>query len=179
MTWPADREVDLKYWNARLVWRLDEAVAIKNGIDPRIFITDDRSGDGYHVRGPKASHKEIPGLYRDLNDVCQMAENGVFPVHREGANADTPMFWTVKPEDFKKACWADSDNESPLGAKERNRLLIIIAALCKYASIDWTERGIAGRVEKIIADELATTVDDGTIKKALDKIPDVLKNLKK
>lgn len=176
MTWPTDSVVDLEYWNARLVWRLVEAVAIKKGLDPRIFITEDRSGDGFHKLGPKSALKEIPGFHRDLDDVCQMAMNGVLPVQKEGANADVPMFWTVRPGDFKKACGADSDNEKPLSARERNRLLLIIAALCKHAAIDWRERGAAGRVAQITDD--LSHVDEETIKKALDKIPDVLKNLR-
>lgn len=53
---------------------------------------------------------------------------------------------------------------------ERNTLLTIIAALCKYEGLDPQGRGAAQRIMEM-TDDLGAHVDDGTIRTALAKIP--------
>jgi len=56
---------------------------------------------------------------------------------------------------------------------ERNTLLTIIAALCKYERLDPQGRGAAQRLMEM-TDDLGAHVDDETIRKHLAKIPDAL-----
>ena len=63
--------------------------------------------------------------------------------------------------------------DKPLTTTERNSLLTIIAALCKYEGLDPQVRGAAQRIMEM-TDDLGAHVDDETIRKHLAKIPDAL-----
>lgn len=63
--------------------------------------------------------------------------------------------------------------EKSLSTTERNTLLTIIAALCKYEGLDPQERGMAQRIMEM-TDDLGAHVDDGTILTSLKKIPSAL-----
>jgi hypothetical protein len=63
--------------------------------------------------------------------------------------------------------------DKPLSTTERNTLLTIIAAMCKYEGIDPQVRGTAQRIREM-TDDLGAHVDDGTIRTVLAKIPDAL-----
>lgn len=65
--------------------------------------------------------------------------------------------------------------EKPLGKTERNTLLTIIAAFCKYESIDPQGRGTATEIMKM-TDDLGVHVDDGTVRRWLKTIPDALES---
>ncbi|MDP2433455.1 MAG: hypothetical protein Q8O33_15730 [Pseudomonadota bacterium] len=66
-----------------------------------------------------------------------------------------------------------AEPEKLLTPTERNTLLTIIAALCKYEGIDPQGRGAAQRLMEM-TDDLGAHVDDGTIRNHLAKIPDAL-----
>ena len=66
--------------------------------------------------------------------------------------------------------------DKPLGTKERRTLLTIIAALCKKAKIDPQARGAAGKVMNLVEETVGAQIDEGTIKKFLDQIPDALES---
>jgi hypothetical protein len=70
------------------------------------------------------------------------------------------------------------DVEKPLSTTERNTLLTIIAAFCKYESIDPQARGVAKQIMEM-TDDLGAHVDEGTILRWLNKIPDALETRKK
>lgn len=70
---------------------------------------------------------------------------------------------------------APNSAEKPLGKSERNTLLTIIAAFCKYESIDPQGRGAAVEIMKM-TDDLGVHVDDGTIRRWLKSIPDALES---
>lgn len=68
--------------------------------------------------------------------------------------------------------------EKPLGAKERNSLLTIIAALCDYSAIDLNGREAVAQIEAM-TDEIAAPVGNDTIRTAIKQIPDALESRKK
>lgn len=70
---------------------------------------------------------------------------------------------------------APSNPEKPLGKTERDTLLTIIAALCKYQSRDPQGRGVAVEIAKM-TDDLGAHVDDGTVRRWLKLIPDALES---
>ncbi len=63
--------------------------------------------------------------------------------------------------------------EQPLSTRKKNTLYTLIAALCAHARIDPAARGASQRLRSM-TEELGTPVDDGTIRKVLDEIPDAL-----
>jgi len=69
-------------------------------------------------------------------------------------------------------------NASQLATTERNTLLVIIAALCKYSEIDLDERGATTNVAQR-TDDIGAPVSDDTVRKVLGQIPDALATRKK
>ncbi len=68
---------------------------------------------------------------------------------------------------------ADAKIDRPLTTRGRRTLLTIIAALCKYSSIDTMGRSAAGQIAKL-TEAIDANVTDETIAKALAEIPDAL-----
>ena len=68
---------------------------------------------------------------------------------------------------------ADPD-EKPLSTNERNTLLVIIAALCSEAKIDYTKPAKAAGMILHTADSMGLKIGETTIERHLKKIPDAL-----
>lgn len=68
--------------------------------------------------------------------------------------------------------------EKPLGKRERDTLLTIIAAFCKYEGFNPQERGLAVKIAQM-SDDLGAPVGDDTIRAVLAQIPDALSARKK
>ncbi len=66
-----------------------------------------------------------------------------------------------------------SPAEKTLQTKERNTLLIMIAALCNEAGIDYGKKGVAVAIEKM-TENLGAPITDDTIRKVLHQIEDAL-----
>ena len=64
----------------------------------------------------------------------------------------------------------DGSGDKPLGKRERDTLLTIIAAFCKYESLDPKERGLAAKIAQMTQD-LGAPVTDDTIRAVLAQIP--------
>ncbi|MCM8625502.1 hypothetical protein [Accumulibacter sp.] len=64
---------------------------------------------------------------------------------------------------------------APIGGTERTTLLVIIAALCRSASINTRDRGAAGRIAAL-TDELGAPVSEDTLRRVLAQIPDALES---
>ncbi|MES2824646.1 MAG: hypothetical protein V4732_13660 [Pseudomonadota bacterium] len=64
-------------------------------------------------------------------------------------------------------------NERPLSTKERNSMLILIAALCKEANFDLQQRGIAGALAAS-TETLGKPLTDDTIRGILKQVKDLL-----
>lgn len=60
-----------------------------------------------------------------------------------------------------------------LGSKERNTLLILIAALCREAKVDYKQRGISTAIQKM-TEEIGAPVTDDTINRVLKQIESAL-----
>jgi hypothetical protein len=81
--------------------------------------------------------------------------------------------------DFERSLDTSSvKTDKPLTQRERNTLLTIIAALCKYESIDPNARGSATEITRM-TDDLGAHVDDGTVRSLLAQIPSALETRKK
>ncbi|MCP5357563.1 MAG: hypothetical protein H7A06_05435 [Pseudomonadales bacterium] len=60
-----------------------------------------------------------------------------------------------------------------LATKERNTLLIMIAALCRNSKIDYKQRGVAIAIQQM-TENIGAPVTDDTIKRVLDQIDSAL-----
>jgi hypothetical protein len=78
----------------------------------------------------------------------------------------------------RDALLAKAGDGKPLATTERNTLLVLIAALCKQAKIDYKERGISGAIVKA-TEEVGAPVTDDTIRKILNQISDALESRSK
>lgn len=65
-------------------------------------------------------------------------------------------------------------HQKPLETRERNTLLVIIAALCKEAKIDYTKPAKAAGLILGTAAQMGLTIGESTIEAHLKKIPDAL-----
>jgi hypothetical protein len=68
-----------------------------------------------------------------------------------------------------------SGGAKPLGKRERDTLLTIIAAFCKFESYDLKERGLATKIAQLTQD-LGAPVSDDTIRAVLAQIPDAVES---
>jgi hypothetical protein len=63
---------------------------------------------------------------------------------------------------------------NPVSTKARKSFLLIIEALCKKNELDSQERGMAGKIQRIIETQIGQRIDDETIRNILTQIPDAL-----
>ncbi len=68
--------------------------------------------------------------------------------------------------------------EKPLGTRERNTLLALIATLCKEAKIDYEARGIASAIEKM-TEIHGVKISDDKIRGILKLLPDAVESRQK
>lgn len=69
---------------------------------------------------------------------------------------------------------ADDREEKPLGTRERNNLLTIIAVLCKEAKLDYKAASKTADLIQSAAASMGVTIGETTIREHLKKIPDAL-----
>lgn len=74
---------------------------------------------------------------------------------------------------FESTLNENTQNEKPLNTTERNTLLTIIAAMCKYEGIDPKDRTATSEILKMTED-LGAPVSDDTIRSVLKKIPNAI-----
>ena len=67
---------------------------------------------------------------------------------------------------------------SDLNARERNTILFLLAAMCKQANFDYSQRGISKAIEAA-TEEMGARVSDDTIRKVLSQIPEALESRRK
>ena len=67
---------------------------------------------------------------------------------------------------------------SDLNARERNTILVLLAAMCKQANFDYSQRGISKAIEAA-TEEMGARVSDDTIRKVLSQIPEALESRRK
>jgi hypothetical protein len=71
-------------------------------------------------------------------------------------------------------CDATKVEQAPLATRERNSLLLIVAALAKEADIDLSEPYKAARVTVNIADQLGVKVSENTVASHFKRVPEAL-----
>lgn len=103
----------------------------------------------------------------------------VFPpdsllVFRTDALREFELSITGEPESAEKPI-----AEKPITAKERNTLLIIIAALAKEAKIDLTKPSKAGENIAHLTELIGAAVDHSTIEQKIKQIPNALESRNK
>lgn len=95
------------------------------------------------------------------------------------------MGWTL-PDEFPQPDAAapypvapegltDGNGDKPLGKRERDTLLTIIAAFCKYEGWEVQKRGLAVDIAKM-TDDLGAPVTDDTIRAVLEQIPNAVES---
>lgn len=92
-------------------------------------------------------------------------------LHDEFPQPNAAGDYPVAPEGLRNG---DSEDK-PLGKRERDTLLTIIAAFCKYESLDPKERGLAAKIAQMTQD-LGAPVTDDTIRAVLAQIPDAVES---
>ena len=68
---------------------------------------------------------------------------------------------------------SNSNSADRLATKERNTLLILIAALCRNSKIDYKQRGVAIAIQQM-TENIGAPVTDDTIKRILGQIESAL-----
>lgn len=170
--WPQGHGVDLDFWDDQDLWHLCDAAAIALGIDPRI--TYSSATDPAFQGGPKLAENQIPGLITKIENLCVMARNGMLPVLKDGVNDDAPMWWQVRPADFRAFIKKENNAASPeLPQKSKASYLRIIAALCSASKIDWTKEGAASKITTKL-EMIGEHVSPNTIRKILKEISEVV-----
>jgi len=89
----------------------------------------------------------------------------------EFLQANAAAAYPVAPEGLQ----IGGGEDKPLATTERNTLLTIIAAFCKYESLDPAARGTATDIAKMTQD-LGATVSDDTVRRWLKMIPDAIES---
>lgn len=72
----------------------------------------------------------------------------------------------------------DTGSKAIMMTREKNTLLVLIAALCKQANFDYSQRGISKAIEAA-TEELGARIGDDTIRKILKEIPEALESRQK
>lgn len=135
-----------------------------------------------------SDHDARGGVWRDVrNETRTRQPLEVFRDHlfvRREVLSQPPEGRPVEDDDSLAACGErTSEGSGPVegaGAartsgqtKKRDSLLVIIAALGKACEIDTGGRGAAPRIKRLI-DELGATLDEGTIRRILEEIPEAV-----
>ena len=101
----------------------------------------------------------------------------VTPARRTIRHADLAVWmagnWTGPIPAFMQAGDSPKPNET-LGQRERNTLLIIIAALCKDAGYDYIKHAKTAGLIQSTAEKMGVSIGETTIEGYLKKIPDAL-----
>lgn len=79
---------------------------------------------------------------------------------------------------FEHALSDGNQNDRPIKTTERNTLITVIAALCKYEGIDPLNRKTTSEIVQMTED-LGAPVSDDTVRSILQKIPDAVETRKK
>lgn len=99
----------------------------------------------------------------------------------------TPIDFVFRLTELDKFCeyLNDADGSAKrddagrsIGARERNTLLVLIAALAREANFDLNKRGIVASIE-LLTQQFGAPVSDDTIRRVLNQIPEAVEARKK
>jgi hypothetical protein len=77
-------------------------------------------------------------------------------------------------QQLKKSQSHQTKLNNPVSIKARKSFLLIIEALCKKNNIDSQSRGAAGIIQRLVNTSIGKSIDEDTVKKILNQIPDAL-----
>ena len=100
-------------------------------------------------------------------------EGSVLAIRRTALDAFANANRKSVPEDSKQA-QETTVPENPLGERERNTLLTIIAALCQHGGVDFTKPSAAGATIAVMTEALGARVSRRTIEDHMRKVPDAI-----
>lgn len=109
-------------------------------------------------------YERSDGKYFPEDSPIFLANRGLLLVHRESFDK-----WVT--DNFEDQSPLP---EKPLGTNERRTLLVIIAALCKDARLNWSKGGGAPANIVRMADELGVKISEDTVRTHLDKLDDAI-----
>lgn len=126
--------------------------------------------------GPRVTLHNIDGVFLVQGDaVCQVYDNGDYPL----SNIPDDFVLVVKTDELRAFEANLSKNGSkPLNTTERNTLLTLIAALCKFDGVDPNARDATSQIVQMTED-LGAPISDDTIRKVLHQIPNALEARRK
>lgn len=76
--------------------------------------------------------------------------------------------------DVTNACREVGANaKKDLASRERDTLLLLLAALCNHGAIDWRGRGAAPRIREVV-EEFGASMSEDTIRKWLTQMPEAV-----
>ena len=136
-----------------LQWRKESPLLLPSGV----FMWFDEFERDYALFYKKPIHIDTRKDEGCINLFCRLPDGIAFEQIMAG-------FETVRKTEAP---------ESPLSTRERDTLLTIIAAFCKYESLDPAGRGTATEIARMTQD-LGAAVSNETIRKFLKDIPDAL-----
>lgn len=185
-----DKEV-IAYWLEKLYWNAEEFAALYCGVNP-FALKDDDDWETRYMFGSVYDRDESYELKvskqkkEDIEEFKILIKDRLEVVDRIGASPSvwrsrldvlklSPPSWMnnlPSPKNVMQTDLSVSKNKS-LGARERDSLLVIIAALCKASGIDYRDRGTSIKIKELIQLQ-GSTIDEGTVKKWIDLIPDAL-----
>jgi len=123
--------------------------------------------------GPEVTLHNLDGVFLALGDtICQLHENGKYP----SSNIPDDFVLVIKTEELRRFEEILSESTpKPLNTTERNTLLTLIAALCKFESIDPLARSTTAEIVKMTED-LGAPISDDTVRKVLGQLKNAVES---
>jgi hypothetical protein len=165
-----------KFWLKKKQWTRNEFASLYCGINPFAW-RDDQSCQLYDREKQISEEKET-----EIKDLLTLIDHRL-ELHLSMTN--TPSYWkqTLPVLELAMPNWLFNDKaehvikiesvdmqEKPLGTRERNTLLVIIAALAKEAKIDLSKPSKAGEAIAHLTEILGAPVDHATIEQKINLI---------
>jgi hypothetical protein len=159
--------VDNAIKNINGLWNLEMIAAGRQNIEHKCHSL---SGGG------SLKLNNLDGVFlSDGNTIYQLLESGLFPLGEIPQDA----LIVLRVEELQRFEETFSkSSEKPLTATERNTLLTLIAALCKFDGVDPNARDATSQIVQMTED-LGAPISDDTIRKVLRQIPNALESRRK
>jgi hypothetical protein len=195
---PTDTLINAKvisFWLKKYAWTHEEFSALYCGINPFAIDEDARwedrkligpsleSDKTYKLKVSSEQHKKIADLMTLIRHRLEPFEIHKTPAGWKSAlrrlDLPTPSWMDVIKLDTSETLVQQKiREEKPLNSKEKDSLLIIIAALCNHAGFKPSDRGVSVKIKEQV-EQMGVKIDEDTVRKWLKLIPDVLEKREK
>jgi hypothetical protein len=161
-----------KYLRSLATWNVHEAILICLGIEP------DHYDDDYHdSAGERMTVREH--FCRDCLVRWEKTPDGGLVLSDDRHPPDKWITSFRKLAEFPfPVPTPKSEGSDKITTTERNTHLVVIAALCHHAKIDFGNRGTATELSRM-TEELGAPVSDDTVRRLLLRIPEALESRRK